>query len=116
MQVQVNEDRSITKDAEVYGTQNENKATLMEFTFPEKYADFDKKIVFRGDNGSIVENIVDGEYYLKTNITQYSNIYMYVWLTNGDTTQDFRTKTYNVNFFKNAQATAEIPAATPISA
>ena len=116
MVIQVNEDRNIIKDDDVYCTQNENNATNIEFTFPEKYQDFDKKLVFRGDDGSIVENIENDEYSIPDTVTSKRNVSFYVWLTNGDTTQDFRTKTYSINFFKNENATEQLPAETPITA
>lgn len=114
MVIQVYEDRTISIDNDVFGTQNENNATTISFIFPTKYENFTKKIVFLANDSKFAEDIVNNEFKITTSATRYSGMSAYIWLTNGNTEQDFRTKLFNIGFFANAEATSEIPAEEPI--
>ena len=115
MIIRVFENRSVTKDAEPYGTQNENRVTTLNFEFPEGYENFNKKIVFITSDGNYWDIINDNTYIIKNNITKYKNISAFVWLTNVETQVDFRTKIFDIDFNKNINPDDYTPSEEQIS-
>lgn len=99
--------RLIEQDEDVVGTQNENNATQLEIEVPEQYQDFNKKIVFVLDDGSVVWDLIENNTYKFTkSITKYKTVKFYIWLTKGDT--DFRSEEEVLYFNNNADASEEI--------
>lgn len=115
MQIRVLNDRSIVKDADPYGTQNENQVTTLNFIIPEEYASFNKKIVFITPNGAYWDLITNDTYIIKNNVTKYRNVSAYVWLVDVTNQIDFRSKIFYIDFNQNANPDNFIPSAEEIS-
>lgn len=88
------------------GTQNENDVTKLEIEVPEKYQDFNKKIVFITDSGVVWDIIENNTYTMKKAITKYRSVEFYIWLTKG--TEDFRSETKTLRLNKNVNANTEM--------
>lgn len=91
-------------------TQNENRAETIELIVPEEYESFNKKIVFITPNETVWDIIVNNQYKIKNVITKYDKVDYYIWLTkevNGESI-DFRTKTRQLYFYPNKDASNEI--------
>lgn len=110
MKVKVNEDRKlyILKSTNTYalGTQNENDITELEIEVPEKYEDFNKKIVFITSDEVIWDIIEDNTYTITKAITKYKSVEFYIWLTKDD--KDFRSETKTLRFNKNVDPNTEM--------
>ena len=105
MEIIVKENRElIIKNTE--NTQNENDVENIYLTVPEKYEDFNKKIVFVTEEGvkwGLVEN---NTYKIERSITKYEDVQIYVWLTKED--QDFRSVEESLHFNINHNVEGEI--------
>ena len=91
-------------------TQNENRAEIITLVVPEEYEDYNKKIVFVTDDGTVWDVITNNEYKITNAITKYKQVDFYIWLTkevDGESI-DFRTKTKTLNFYHNVDASDEI--------
>ena len=91
-------------------TQNENRAEIITLVVPEEYEDYNKKIVFVTDDGTVWDVITNNEYKITNAITKYDKVDFYIWLTkevDGESI-DFRTKTKTLNFYHNEDASDEI--------
>lgn len=105
MKLKVYENRQLEIIQEI-GTQNENNVELIELEVPEKYIDWNKKIVFVLEN-EIYWDFIDNETYLINKaITKNKEVGIYVWLTNED--KDFRTITKTMHFNSNKDASEQI--------
>ena len=105
MKLKVYENRQLEIIQEI-GTQNENNVELIELEVPEKYIDWNKKIVFVTDS-EIYWDFIDNETYLVNKaITKNKEVGIYVWLTNED--KDFRTITKTMHFNSNKDASEQI--------
>ena len=98
----------------IYGTQNENNVTELEIQVPEKYQDWNKRIVFITPDGNKWDLITGNVYKLKNNITKYQEVYCYIWLTKNseaeeESIDDFRSETFRLFFNKNEQADDTVP-------
>lgn len=112
MNVKVLDNRLIEFSSVENGTQNENEVQTLNIEVPEKYNDFDKKIVFITEGGTYWDYIQEnGKYLLSNKITKYLNVEFYIWLlkTENEKTLDFRTKTYPLFFYKNTIPISQIP-------
>lgn len=70
--------RMLSSDNKFAGYNNENRAELLEFVFPENLKDYTKTINFRTPEGNFFD-ILDGDTYtLKNNITKYDKVYFYI--------------------------------------
>ena len=112
MNIKVNENRLIEFSDKEQGTQNENVVQTLNIEIPSIYDDFYKKIVFVTEDGTYwdyIEN--DGNYTIKSNITKFTTVDFYIWLTKteNEVTQDFRTKTYPLFFNENVSPDGEVP-------
>lgn len=72
------------------GTQNENNVTELNIEVPKQYEDFNKKIVFITDDGTVWDIIENNTYKLTKAITKYKSVRFYIWLTKDN--EDFRTE------------------------
>ena len=91
-------------------TQNENNVETITLVVPEEYEDYNKKIVFVTDDGTVWDIITNNEYKITNAITKYKQVDFYIWLTkevDGEN-KDFRTKTRTLKFFHNKDASDEI--------
>lgn len=71
-------DRMLSSDNKFAGYNNENRAELLEFVFPENLKDYTKTINFRTQDGNFFD-ILDGDAYtLKNNITKYDIVSFYI--------------------------------------
>lgn len=71
-------DRMLSSDNKFAGYNNENRAELLEFEFPENLKDYTKTINFRTQDGNFFD-ILDGDtYILKNNITKYDIVSFYI--------------------------------------
>ena len=71
-------DRMLSSDNKFAGYNNENRAELLEFVFPENLKDYTKTINFRTQDGNFFD-ILDGDTYtLKNNITKYDRVFFYI--------------------------------------
>lgn len=71
-------DRMLSSDNKFAGYNNENRAELLEFVFPENLKDYTKTINFRTQDGNFFD-ILDGDTYtLKNNITKYDIVSFYI--------------------------------------
>ena len=108
MNIKVFQNRKIERDYFYNeGTQNENNITVLTFEVPLGYEDFSKRIVFITEDGNFWDYIPENQYELKNNITKYGKVEAYLWLTKDE--QDFRSETFELNFFKNENADDLIP-------
>ena len=112
MNLKVYENRLVEFSDKEQGTQNENIVQTLNIEIPSIYDDFYKKIVFVTEDGiywDYIEN--DGSYTIKSNITKFTTVDFYIWLTKteNEVTQDFRTKTYPLFFNENVSPDGEVP-------
>lgn len=71
-------DRMLSSDNKFAGYNNENRAELLEFEFPENLKDYTKTINFETTEGNFFD-ILDGDtYILKNNITKYYIVSFYI--------------------------------------
>lgn len=87
-------------------TQNENIVETIELEVPEKFEDFNKKIVFVTDDGIVWDLFQNNEYRLQKAITKYKKVQFYIWLTKDD--EDWRSQTKQLIFYDNEDASGEI--------
>lgn len=106
MKVKVNENRKVylIQDEsecvfEKMGTQNENNVTMLEIEVPEKYQEFNMKIVFITNNEAVWDIVENNTYILNKTITKYKNVKFYIWLTKEE--QDFRSEEKELTFNTN---------------
>ena len=105
MKIKLFKDRTIEKCGEI-GTQNENNVTEIELIVPDKYQDYNKKIVFDTEDGIVWDIIEDNHYKIRKNIAKYKSVSFYIWLTKDD--EDFRSETKKLFFNSNQDASGEI--------
>ena len=105
MKIKVEETRKVICVNKL-GTQNENDVTTLEIEVPEKYQDFNKKIVFITADGVVWDIIEDNIYTMKKSITKYKSVEFYIWLTKG--TEDFRSETKTLRLNKNIDPNGEM--------
>lgn len=105
MKVKVNGNRKVYA-FETAGTQNENEATELHIEVPEKYKDFNKKIVFVTDNGTVWDVIESDTYKLTKAITKYKSVRFYIWLTKDN--EDFRSEEKPLLFNNNTDIDEEL--------
>lgn len=106
MKVKVNENRKVyllqeeeESVLDKIGTQNENNVTELHIEVPEKYQEFNMKIVFITDNGAIWDIVENNTYKLNKTITKYKSIKFYIWLTKEE--EDFRSEEKQLTFNNN---------------
>lgn len=88
-------------------TQNENDVETIQIAVPERYSDFNKKIVFVTNDGTVWDFIEeDNTYKLKHAITKNRQVDFYIWLTKDE--KDFRSVTKTLKFNHNKDANEEI--------
>lgn len=105
MKISVKENREIIM-INAKNTQNENDVEVLHLVLPEKYNDFNKKIVFITPDG-VVWDLIDGDTYtIKRAITQYEKVDFYIWLTKGE--QDFRSVERTLILNKNHRVDGEV--------
>lgn len=112
MNIKVNENRLIDFSEHEQGTSNETNIQKLQIEVPEQYNDFYKKIVFVTEDGNYWDYLEeDGSYILKSNVTKFSKVDFYIWLskTENEITQDFRSKTYPLFFNENLSPDGEVP-------
>ena len=105
MKVKVYDDRKVHVYKYV-GTQNESNITELKIEVPEKYQDFNKKIVFVTKEKVFWDIIENDTYMLTKTITKYGSIKFYIWLTKDE--QDFRSEEKEIIFNCNTDANEEI--------
>lgn len=71
-------DRMLSSDNKFAGYNNENRAELLEFEFPENLKDYTKTINFRTLEGNFFDILDSDTYTLKNNITKYDNVCFYI--------------------------------------
>ena len=105
MKITVKENRELIM-INARNTQNENNVETLQITVPEKYADFNKEIVFVTDEGVFWDLIENDTYTLQRNITKYDSVKFYIRLTQGN--QDFRSVEKTLYFNRNHKIDEEI--------
>lgn len=105
MKLKVYENRQLEIIQEI-GTQNENNVELIELEVPEKYIDWNKKLVFVLDNEVYWDFVQDETYLINRAISQHKEVGIYVWLTNNE--EDFRSVTKTMQFNSNVDASEQI--------
>lgn len=105
MKLTVKENRELIM-VNARNTQNENDVETLQITVPEKYEDFNKKIVFITDDGVVWDLIENDTYKLQRNITKYDSVKFYIWLTKDE--QDFRSIEKTLYFNKNHEVDGEV--------
>ncbi len=98
MKVKVNENRKVYI-LEAEGTQNENNVTELQIEVPEKYQEFNMKIVFITDNGAFWDIVENNTYKITKAITRYKKVKFYIWLTKDE--DDFRSEEKEIIFNNN---------------
>lgn len=98
MKVKVNENRKVYI-LEAEGTQNENNVTELQIEVPEKYQEFNMKIVFITDNGAFWDIVENNTYKITKAITKYKSVKFYIWLTKEE--EDFRSEEKQITFNNN---------------
>lgn len=97
------------------GTQNENNASVLNFSFPESLVNANKKIVFITDDGNYWDLITNNSYKITNAVTKYKNVSAYVWLVDTENDIDFRSKIWNINFNLNREPDDVVPTEEEIS-
>lgn len=116
MNITILDDRSVLiNQTDNFGTQNENKATVFNFNFPESLVNANKKIVFLTDDGNYWDVITNNSYKITNAVTKYKNVSAYVWLVDTENDIDFRSKIWNVSFNKNEEPDDVVPTEEEIS-
>lgn len=87
-------------------TQNENIVETIELEVPEKFEDFNKKIVFVTDDGIVWDLFQNNQYRLQKAITKYKKVQFYIWLTKDE--EDWRSQTKQLIFYDNEDASGQI--------
>lgn len=87
-------------------TQNENDVETLEIQVPDRFEDYNKKIVFVTPDGIVWDLIENNEYKLQKAISKYNKIDFYIWLTKDD--EDWRSETKQLIFYANQDASEEI--------
>lgn len=105
MKIKVNENRKVYTFKTV-GTQNENNITELQIEVPEKYKDFNKKIVFITTDGTTWDIVEDNTYKLTKAITKYKSVKFYIWLTKEE--EDFRSEEKILIFNNNTDVEKEL--------
>ena len=108
MLIKVNKDRTIEKQySGKEGSQNENNISYLEFSLPEEYFDFDKKMVFITKTENFTKNInSENKYIIDDDVSKYKKILCYIWLKKENI--DFRSKIFQLNFYNNLEESEEI--------
>ena len=106
MKIKVNENRKVyilqeeeQCAIEKIGTQNENNVTELHIEVPEKYQEFNMKIVFITDNEAFFFFFENNTYKITKAITKYKSIRFYIWLTKDE--EDFRSEEKQITFNNN---------------
>lgn len=101
MNIKVSESRKIyiDTDKETSGTQNENNVTELQIEVPEKYQEFNMKIVFITNNGAFWDIVENNTYKITKAITKYKSVRFYIWLTKEE--EDFRSEEKELTFNNN---------------
>lgn len=105
MKLKVYENRQLEIIQEI-GTQNENNVEKIELEVPEKYIDWNKKLVFVMENEVYWDFVQNETYLINRAISQHKEVGIYVWLTQG--TKDFRSVTKTMHFNKNEDVSDQI--------
>ena len=105
----------IIKTSDTFGTQNENKATVFNFSFPESLINANKKIVFITDDGVYWDLITNNSYKITNAVTKYKTVSAYVWLVDVEKDIDFRSKSLKITFNKNEEPDDVVPTEEEIS-
>ena len=105
MKVKVNANRRVYCFNTI-GTKNENNATELYIEVPEKYKDFNKKIVFVTDGEVVWDMIENNTYKLTKAITKYKSVRFYIWLTKDN--EDFRSEEKILIFNDNIDVDKEL--------
>lgn len=85
MKLIVNEDRTILPVGN-WGTENENNYEILDIELPEKFNDYNKRIVYYLDDERKWDIIVDNKVFITNAVTKFESVKAYVWLTKGETT------------------------------
>ncbi|MBQ6631952.1 MAG: hypothetical protein IJH55_07610 [Romboutsia sp.] len=108
MTIEVKEDRSIKK---LYsgkeGTQNEDNITTLVFIIPEKYSNFDKKLVFISKENNFTKDLINNSYTIDTDVSQYKRIECYLMMTDNNTKEEFRSKVFELKFYESQESEGE---------
>jgi hypothetical protein len=105
MKITVKENRELIM-INARNTQNENDVETLQITVPEKYADFNKEIVFVTDEGVFWDLIENDTYTIQRNITKYDSVKFYIRLTKDE--KDFRSVEKTLFFNKNHKIDGEV--------
>lgn len=104
--------RKLISDNKFAGYNNENRAELLEFVFPENLKDYTKTINFRTPEGNFFD-ILDGDTYtLKNNITKYDKVYFYIEFKKQVSETEYeviKTEVKTLNFNSSFNVDKEIP-------
>lgn len=85
MKLIVNEDRTVLPVGN-WGTENENNYEILDIELPEKFNDYNKRIVYYLDDERKWDIIVDNKVFITNAVTKFESVKAYVWLTKGETT------------------------------
>lgn len=105
MKLKVYENRQL-EIIQTIGTQNENNVEKIELEVPEKYIDWNKKLVFVLENEVYWDFVQDETYLITKAISKNKEVGIYVWLTNNE--EDFRSETKTLYFNNNVDAGEQI--------
>lgn len=107
MKIVIDKDREYDfPDNDVAGTRNENKVTELKIEVPEKYQNWNKRIVFITPDGKPWYYIENDTFTLTNEITKYGEVDAYIWLTEHSESEeesvgDFRSKIFPLTFYDN---------------
>lgn len=108
MTIIINEDRSVKK---MYfgkeGTQNEENVSTLQFVIPEKYSEFDKKLVFISKIDNFTKNLINNEYTIDTDVSQYKRIECYLMMTDSEAKEEFRSEVFELKFYESQESEGE---------
>lgn len=85
MKLIVNEDRTVLPVGN-WGTENENNYEILDIELPEKFNDYNKRIVYYLDDERKWDIIVDNKVFITNAVTKFESVKAYIWLTKGETT------------------------------
>lgn len=109
MKIIVNENRTVAPIG-TWGTKNENNYEILDIELPEKFNDYNKRIVYYLGDEIRWDIIVDNKVFITNAVTKFGKVKAYIWLTKDDDIDiDFRTQLFEMRFNENQNADGLIP-------
>ena len=108
MEIQILENRTVRIANNNFGVIGENKAEVLEFTFPEEYQLNNKFIEFETSDGKFVDTIVDNQYPITNAITKYEELRAQIVIKDLNDNMVFKSRIFTMKFKESINATEQL--------